>query len=716
MTVRKLPNLSGTIFLSALILFLAGSFRVSADLTGFRFEGEPGEKTTLLENGRPLWRYNAAFAAVPRVPEKDPRRMAACYIHPLYGIDGETLTDDGPKDHYHHHGVFWTWPHVVVHRPDGKSEHYSTWMGDTRLKQLFLKVDTMQVDADKAVFAVENGWFLGSEVNRFERDEQGEPVSERLVTEKVVVTTRPIREVDGLRTRAIDLDFTWTIGACPISLRGAGGKSYGGLTLRFRPSQGKPGGKSVITVPDGPAATDLPETPLPWADYTSLFHRDGNDKPVGEPSGAAIFVSPGHPDFPPTWLTRYYGPLCVGWPGVRERTFRPGETIRLSYRIWIHDKAVDVDTLQDAYEEYRREILYGKDALTYRNPGPATGDPSILRKTTGEVVSYDGKYYLYYTGGTPNAHSFACRSTTDFVRWKDEGVVFDGKGTWARSAYWAPETYEIDGRYYLFFSAQNSELPWTQEEHFNIGVAVSDRPTGPFRLIEDKPIFEPGYPIIDANLFIDDDGAAYLTYSRCCYRHPVESELAELAKREGWFEQIEESWVYGVRLAPDFKTVVGEPVLLLRPPVRLDDKQAEWESRSVTHREINRRWTEGSTLFKHAGRYYLMYSGNNFMGDYYAVGYATSDRPLGPYVKAANNPVLEKNNQRGGKVRGTGHNNVFFSPDRKEMYCVYHGRTEGDRRRFFFDRMEIDSTGVLRVYGPSTTPRTVPGWIIESSR
>lgn len=357
---------------------------------------------------------------------------------------------------------------------------------------------------------------------------------------------------------------------------------------------------------------------------------------------------------------------------------------------------------------------FSSQAQTYRNPGKAAADPCVLRKPGGEAVAFEGRYYLYFTGSAPNAHSFICRSTSDFSSWDDEGVVFDGKGSWARNTYWAPEAYEIGGKYYLFFSAQNSDLPWTREEHFNIGVAVADRPTGPFTLLTDRPIFEPGYPIIDANLFIDEDGICYLTYSRCCYQHAVESELAEWARKEGWYKEIEESWVYGVKLKPDFTGIAGEPVLLLRPPVRRDDKQAEWESRSVTAREINRRWTEGSTLFKYRDKYYLMYSANNFAGDHYAVGYAVSEKPLGPYVKAENNPVLEKNTPIGGIVRGTGHNNVFFSPDRSEMYCVYHGRTEGEERRLFIDRMEIDSRGVLRVFGPTTTPQPVPAWIRKS--
>lgn len=353
-------------------------------------------------------------------------------------------------------------------------------------------------------------------------------------------------------------------------------------------------------------------------------------------------------------------------------------------------------------------FLFAAGPLEFTNPAMDAPDPSLLRKTTGEAVKFDGRYFLYHTGGGPNDHSIIARSSEDFVNWKNEGVVFDGKGTWAKSAYWAPEFYEIDGKYYGFFSAQASDLPWTKEEHFNIGVIVAESPKGPFKFILDRPIFEPGYPIIDANLFIDEDGTPYLTYSRCCYQHPVESELADMAKEKGWFKEIEESWVYGVRLSKDFTEIVGEPVLLLSPPKSLGDTQAEWESRSVTAREVNRRWTEGSTLFKYKGKYYITYSGNNFAGDYYAVGYATAEKPLGPYTKAANNPVLEKNNHKGGTVRGTGHNNIFIIPETDEMYCIYHARTRGDNRRLFIDRMEIGDDGVLVVHGPSTTPQPSP--------
>ncbi len=342
--------------------------------------------------------------------------------------------------------------------------------------------------------------------------------------------------------------------------------------------------------------------------------------------------------------------------------------------------------------------LYAQDAGTYTNPlNVQFGDPYILRTSSGA-------YYMYGTGnGAENG--FVAYSSPDLINWKREGQVYYGnnKNGWGENSYWAPEVYERNGKYYLFYSAQWKVNPNKELENFKIGVAVADKPTGPFVDVQDKPVFDPGYPIIDANVLFADNGKTYLYYSRCCYKHAVESEVATWAKNKGWFNEVEESWVYGVEMKPDFSGVIGEPVLLLRPPVKMNDPQAEWESRSVTSKEVNRRWTEGSTIFKKGDTYYLMYSANYFGGKNYAVGYATAKSPLGPFTKAANNPVLQKNTETGGIVTGTGHNSITYAPDGKTMLCVYHGRTSktGDERVVFIDKMQVKD-GVLTVDGPTT--------------
>jgi beta-xylosidase len=354
--------------------------------------------------------------------------------------------------------------------------------------------------------------------------------------------------------------------------------------------------------------------------------------------------------------------------------------------------------------EEKAEIII-EDTLTYQNPLEVKfGDPYILDDQTGT-------YYLYGTGGGA-VDGFSAYSSTNLIDWKYEKQIYYGnkEDSWCISAFWAPECYKFNSKYYLFYSANWRKNPNNEIENFHIGVAVSDSPIGPFEDIKNEPLFEPGYPIIDANVFQDDDGKYYLYYSRVCYKHPVESELAKLVKEKGLFKEIEESWIYGVELSSDFKSTIGEPALLLQPPKTLAGKNSEWESRSVTLDSINRRWTEGSYLFKKNDLYYMMYSANYYAGENYAIGYATSKSPLGPFKKSNSNPILEKNSNKGGGVTGTGHNSVLHLKNTDKMFCVYHGRTAktGKKRVVFIDEMRILNDGSLKVFGPSTGRKKMP--------
>jgi hypothetical protein len=239
-----------------------------------------------------------------------------------------------------------------VHESDGKITEYDLWTSDTALEQHFVRWIGKTVSEQSAIFEVENGWFIGD-------PKEGK----KIMTERVKVTVHPIQKepnnlagtpAQEVRSRAVDFEFQWQPADKPITLRGSEGKSYGGFSIRVKPfvAEGKREAErssiNTITVPSGIADKDLPETPLAWADYTSVFSDEKR------PSGAAIFIPKTHPDFPPTWLTRYYGPLCVGYPGVKGRTFQPNEKIELRYRIWIHDGTVTVPQIEKAYNEYTR--------------------------------------------------------------------------------------------------------------------------------------------------------------------------------------------------------------------------------------------------------------------------------------------------------------------------------------------------------------------------
>jgi len=269
------------------------------------------------EQGKPVMAYNHGTITGENVPENDRRRLRACYVHPIWGVNGEVLTDDFPKDHYHHHGAFWAWPHVTV---DGKQ--YDLWT-NAGIEQRFVSWLHQEAGPVAAVIGVENGWFVGDR---------------QVATERVWM--RAYRT--GERERSLDLEI-YLVPLVPLSLQGAGGKSYGGLTVRFAVQRQA---DVAITVPAGKTSEDLLETPLEWADLTTQF--------PGAPdrSGGAVFVHPQHPNYPPTWLTRHYGPLCVGWPGVHARQYEPGQPHRLPYRIWVHAGAAEVERLRSQYAAF----------------------------------------------------------------------------------------------------------------------------------------------------------------------------------------------------------------------------------------------------------------------------------------------------------------------------------------------------------------------------
>lgn len=316
--------------LVALSAFLCAIDAASAESsTGFRFQAVSEQSLGLWEGEHPVLVYNHGMIARPELPGA---RARACYVHPIYGMDGEVLTDDFPKDHMYHRGMYWAWPHIKMN-----SVEYDLWSVRAELRQVFQRWVAKEANTETAILSVENGWFAGDK---------------KLVQENVAIH---VHRAQG-DSRAIDIELSWTPIEYPLTLSGAEGKSYGGFNFRFAPRT-----KTVITVPEetstklsdgvqapaGRTSDDLLMTKLPWGDFVGDF-RGANKL-----SGAAIFVPPQHPDFPPTWMTRHYGLMSVGWPGVEPRTFPINQPITCRYRIWIHRNSPSAKEIQAAYEEYR---------------------------------------------------------------------------------------------------------------------------------------------------------------------------------------------------------------------------------------------------------------------------------------------------------------------------------------------------------------------------
>jgi Family of unknown function (DUF6807) len=280
----------------------------------FQFKNVDDKSLAVLDGDKTVLVYNHGDIEFKKGNQT---RRRASYVHPIYGLDGEVLTDNHPSDHLHHHGLFWGWPHTKI----GDRE-YDFWnREDIDIK--FKKWLTKDAGTDGAKLGVENAWVI--------KDKE-------VAKEQIWIDIHPATA----DSRSIDVSITWTP-LEPITLEGAPGKSYGGLALRFAKRK-----DTVITVPNGRAKEDLLITQLPWADFTGQF----KDAPT--PSGAAIFIKPDHPDFPPEWMTRDYGLLAVGWPGIKSKALEPGKAITCNYRLWIHRGNPEAATIQAAYESYTK--------------------------------------------------------------------------------------------------------------------------------------------------------------------------------------------------------------------------------------------------------------------------------------------------------------------------------------------------------------------------
>jgi GH43 family beta-xylosidase len=313
---------------------------------------------------------------------------------------------------------------------------------------------------------------------------------------------------------------------------------------------------------------------------------------------------------------------------------------------------------------------------TYKNPLNIQniGDPFVLKS--------GGKYYCYPTSGRDRG--FKGWSSDNLVDWTDEGFIYDrelNEKSWGFRQFWAPEVVEYEGKFYMYYTAR-----WKEKDSLRIGVAIADKPLGPFIDVYDRPMFDFGYAAIDANILIDDDGKKYMYYSRDCSENIVNG--------------VHTSEIYGIELGDDMITVKGEPVLLSRP-------EQEWEMQSG--RERNRLWNEGATMLKRNGVYYLMFSANFFGSRHYSVGYSTSDKPLGPFKKYENNPVLKSDHE---EISGPGHHSVTTSPDGTELFMIYHIHTDaasgGGNRQVCIDRMGFREDGSIYVTGPTWSEQPMP--------
>jgi beta-xylosidase len=234
------------------------------------------------------------------------------------------------------------------------------------------------------------------------------------------------------------------------------------------------------------------------------------------------------------------------------------------------------------------------------------------------IAVFDDTFYLYpTTDGSEGwrSTSFSAWSSRDLLNWKNEGVILDLPRdlTWATLHAWAPAIATKNGKFYFYFSAAQ-----------NVGVAVADSPIGPFKDPLGKPLVAKTdfqrMQAIDPMVFVDDDGLAYLYWGqgRC----------------------------KAVKLNDDMISFNMADVLDLTPPG----------------------YNEGPFVHKRKGKYYLTWSEFDTRDPRYCVAYAIGDSPLGPFTKAAQNPILRQS----GPIKGAGHHSIVQIPGRDQWIIAYH--------------------------------------------
>ncbi|MBS1563457.1 MAG: glycoside hydrolase family 43 protein, partial [Bacteroidetes bacterium] len=219
----------------------------------------------------------------------------------------------------------------------------------------------------------------------------------------------------------------------------------------------------------------------------------------------------------------------------------------------------------------------------------------------------NGTYYLY---GTGNPDGFSVYTSTDLINWKKQPQNALTRGeSYGTKGFWAPQVIKYRDRYYMAYTAN---------EH--IAIASGDSPLGPFRQSVQRPVSQEGRQI-DPFIFKDDNGELYLYHVRL---------------KNG-------NRIYVAHLNADLDSIDESTAK------ECIHAEQGWENTN------NAQWpvSEGPTVIKRKGRYYLLYSANDFRNIDYAVGYAVAPSPVGPWTKYNKNPVISRaNTQKNGSGHG----------------------------------------------------------------
>lgn len=280
-------------------------------------------------------------------------------------------------------------------------------------------------------------------------------------------------------------------------------------------------------------------------------------------------------------------------------------------------------------------ILSGIATLA-QQPAIFLADPTIFKDK--------GTYYLYGTGSN---QGFLMYKSADLKTWRqpqDSARQFALKRgeSFGTSGFWAPQVFAWKDSYYMAYTANEQ-----------IAIAKANSPAGPFK--QDTLVTLSGTgKQIDPFVFFDNDGKIYL---------------------------------YHVKLQAGNRIFVSEMKPDLSDVIPGTEKECissteGWENTAASTWPV----AEGPTVLKHKKVYYLIYSANDFRNKDYAVGYATSNSPTGPWKKYTGNPIISRHTVG---HNGPGHGDVFTDKKGQLYYVIHTHRSD--------DRVSPRATGVVRL-------------------
>ncbi len=157
------------------------------------------------------------------------------------------------------------------------------------------------------------------------------------------------------------------------------------------------------------------------------------------------------------------------------------------------------------------------------NASKKTIDNKIIDAHDGRIIQFGNKFYWYgtqygNTNGFTNANSYVCYSSDNLMDWKLENTLFATKN---EGVFYRPHVvYNKKNKKYILWYNWYPKL-WDGQ----FGVAESDAPAGPFKVINDNvKVKNSNLGVGDLSIFVDDDAKAYLSYCTI-QNHKVSVEL-----------------------------------------------------------------------------------------------------------------------------------------------------------------------------------------------